>query len=136
MVPKRLMSKPAKMKKANDLVKYINPKVLIISNKHDYSTDHITYRLNELGIFYLRLNRDQLQDFEISLFPTKARLIGQTKELSFEIDEGCLKSIYFRAPIYLRDNYKPNLSLNEQLSRNQWVAFIKSLMLFENIYAI
>jgi glutathione synthase/RimK-type ligase-like ATP-grasp enzyme len=111
----------------------IRPEVLIISNKFDYSTDHIAFQLNKFGASYLRLNRDQFSDFKISLFPTDQRLFGETDGLSFEITPPILKSIYFRAPVYLRDNYKPNLSLDEQLSRSQWAAFIRSLTVFENV---
>ena len=111
----------------------IRPEVLIISNKFDYSTDHIAFQLNRIGVSYLRLNRDQFPDFRITLVPTEQRLFGETDDFSFEITPSLLKSIYFRAPVYLRDNYKPNLSLDEQLSRSQWAAFIRSLTVFENI---
>ncbi len=112
-------------------MKHVSPEVLIISNKHDYSTDHIAYQLNKTDASYLRLNRDQLKEFNIAFSPTEQILIGETDSLSFKITAEYLKSVYFRAPIYLKDNYKPNLSADEQLSRNQWVAFIKSLMVFK-----
>lgn len=111
----------------------IRPEVLIISNKFDYSTDHIAFQLNRLGASYLRLNRDQFPDFRISLSPTGQKLFGETGEFSFEIAPPVLKSIYFRAPVYLRDNYKPNLSLDEQLGRSQWAAFIRSLTIFDEV---
>lgn len=111
----------------------ISPEILVISNKHDYSTDHITFQLNEMGASYLRLNRDQFSDFEISLIPTNQRLFGETEDFSFEITSKLLKSIYFRAPVYLRDNYQPNLSPDKQLSRSQWAAFIRSLIIFDDV---
>ena len=112
-------------------MKHICPEVLIISSKHDYSTDHIAYQLNKSGVSYLRLNRDQLRNFSVVFFPIEQILIGKTNSLTFKITAEYLKSVYFRAPIYLKDNYKPNLSADEQLARNQWVAFIKSLMVFK-----
>lgn len=111
----------------------IRPEVLIISNKFDYSTDHIAFQLNRVSGSYLRLNRDQFSDFKISLAPLEQKLLGETNEFSFEIAPPVLKSIYFRAPVYLRENYRPNLSLDEQLSRSQWAAFIRSLTVFEDV---
>lgn len=109
------------------------PTVLIISNKHDYSTDHVVYQLEKLNIKYLRLNRDQFSEYELILDPINRKFYGKTKVLEFEIDEVNLKSIYFRAPIYLRINQNKDLSIDENLSRNQWVSFLRSLMIFENV---
>jgi glutathione synthase/RimK-type ligase-like ATP-grasp enzyme len=48
------------------------------------------------------------------------------------VDQNTLRSIYYRAPIYLRDIYKPNLSMEEQLYRTQWTAFIRNLSIFQD----
>lgn len=112
----------------------ICPEILIISDKHDYSTDHVTFQLNKMNASYLRLNRDQFVNFDISLDPLKPRIYGDTKNFSFEVSPENLKSIYFRAPIYLRDNYQPGLEINEQLKRNQWIAFIRSIMVFDDVF--
>jgi len=109
----------------------IYPEVLVLSNKHDYSTDHVSFQLNRIGASYLRLNRDQLSEMQICLDPISQKLSGKAKDFSFEILHEKLKSIYFRAPVYLRDNYQPGLSPNEQLSRSQWAAFIRSLSVFD-----
>ena len=114
-------------------MKKICPEILIISNKHDYSTDHIAFQLNKMGVSYLRLNRDQFPDFKINLIPTDQRLFGETKDFSFEVTSELLKSIYFRAPVYLRDNYQPDLSPDEQLGRTQWASFIRGLTVFDNV---
>lgn len=111
----------------------ISPEILIISDKHDYSTDHVTFQLNEMDASYLRLNRDQFMNFDISLDPLDPRIYGDTPNFSFEISPENLNSIYFRAPIYLRDNYQPGLGINEQLGRNQWISFIRSIMVFDDI---
>lgn len=111
----------------------ICPKILIISNKHDYSTDHVTFQLHKKGASYLRLNRDQFPDFNITLIPTEQILLGKTNEFAFEINSKWLKSIYFRAPVYLRDIYQPKLSPDEQLSRSQWAAFLRSLTIFDDV---
>jgi glutathione synthase/RimK-type ligase-like ATP-grasp enzyme len=44
-----------------------------------------------------------------------------------------LKSIYYRAPTFLRDIFQNSLSEEEQLYRTQWAAFVRSLIIFENI---
>jgi hypothetical protein len=111
----------------------ICPEVLIISNMHDYSTDHIAFQLNKTGIPYLRLNRDQLSDFKISFIPGDQKLFGEADDFYFEIVVNKLKAVYFRAPVYLRDNYQPNLSPDEQLSRSQWEAFIKGLTVYDDV---
>ncbi len=111
----------------------ISPEVLIVSNKHDYSTDYISFQLKKLKVPYLRLNRDQFSEFNISLIPTEQKLIGKSHSFSFEINANSLKSIYFRAPIYLRDIYQPDLTPDEQLSRSQWASFIRGLTVFDDV---
>lgn len=114
-------------------MKEICPEILIISDKYDYSTDHVVYHLRKMGASYLRLNRDQFPEYEINLSPTDQKIFGKTRKFKFHVKSDLLKSIYFRAPIYLRDNYQPNLSLDEQLRRGQWASFIRSLIIFENV---
>jgi predicted ATP-grasp superfamily ATP-dependent carboligase len=112
---------------------YISPNVLIISNLHDYSTDHVVYQLNKMEIPYLRLNRDQFSGYKIYLNPESNTLSGFTKEFQFEIEPESLNSIYFRAPIYLRANPRTILPVEEQLSRSQWASFLRSLVIFEDV---
>lgn len=114
-------------------MKAISPEVLLLSNKHDYSTDHIAILLKSYGVKYLRLDRDTFNDMAISLFPIESRIVGKNDNYEFIIDLKNLKSIYFRAPIYLRDNYQPKLTPDEQFSRSQWAAFVRSLIVYENI---
>lgn len=109
------------------------PEVLIISNLHDYSTDHVIYQLQKHDINYLRLNRDQFNEYGLSIDPITNRIFGKTRKIDFEISEENLKSIYFRAPIYLRSHQRKNLTIEENISRDQWASFLRSLMIFENI---
>ncbi len=51
----------------------------------------------------------------------------------YQVKEPSLKSIYFRAPVFLRDIYNHSLSLAEQLYRSQWSSFIRNLIYFEDI---
>lgn len=110
------------------------PSILIISNKHDFATDHVIFNLKQSGVPYLRLNRDQLSDLQISFTPTTQRLFGAGLGFSFEINPKSLRAIYFRAPVYLRDIYQSDIPPNEQLQRTQWAAFVRGLTVFENVF--
>lgn len=108
------------------------PKVLIISNKFDFSTDLVTHQLNVLKVEYLRINRDQFDDYIIELNPLEPRMSIVIDDIEFIIDEDHLKSIFFRAPTFLRDIFQKEATAEEQLFRTQWAAFIRALTVFEN----
>lgn len=109
------------------------PTILIISNPHDYSTDHVAYQLEKSNAKYLRLNRNQFSEYELTLNPLNNTIHGKTNWCEFEINEKSLKSIYYRAPIYLRTHIRKNLSIEEKISRDQWTSFLRSLMVFDNV---
>ncbi|HEU0144130.1 MAG TPA: hypothetical protein VFQ47_05035 [Nitrososphaera sp.] len=111
----------------------ICPEVLIISNRYDFATDHVVFQLKRMGASYLRLNRDQFSDFKLSFLPTAQKLYGEAEKFTFQVSPDSLKSIFFRAPVFLRDNYQPDLPPDRQLSRSQWAAFIRGLMAFDNV---
>lgn len=108
------------------------PKVLIISTSLDFSTDLICLQLNNLKISYLRLNRDQLGEYDITLNPCVPELIVLSKEYSYLINSSSLVSVYYRAPSFLREIFQDAISDEEQLYKTQWAAFVRSLLLFEN----
>lgn len=112
---------------------YIEPEVLIISNKFDFSTDLITNKLREFNINYLRLNRDELGEYKIQFDPFIPCLIAEIDNTIYRITEEKLISLYYRAPTFLRDIFQNDLSEEEQLYRTQWAAFVRSLVVFENI---
>jgi len=109
------------------------PKVLLISNSYDFSTDFVAVELNRQGTEYLRINRDELKDYLIEFDPITPEITGQYKDYSFTVSTKYLESIYFRAPTFLRDIFQENISEEEQLIRTQWTAFVRSLCVFENI---
>lgn len=111
-------------------MKYLEPEALILSNKFDFASDYIAAELKKREIPYIRLNQEDLPKIEINLFPAEPKLVGNFKNLKFEIKNKTLKSIFFRRPVFLRDNYNPNLTPNEQLSRTQWAAFNRALTVF------
>lgn len=109
------------------------PKVLLISNRFDFSTDFIAVELANQGIDFIRINRDELKDYTIEFDPIKPELRAKYNGYSFTISTEYLKSIYYRAPTFLRDIFQEGLSEEEQLIRTQWAAFVRSLCVFENV---
>ena len=107
------------------------PEVLLISNRFDFSTDFIALELANQGIDFIRINRDELKDYSIEFDPIKPELIAKYNDYSFTISTECLKSIYYRAPTFLRDVFQEGISEEEQLIRTQWAAFVRSLCVFE-----
>lgn len=112
-------------------MKEIVPEVLIISNRYDFSSDFIAVELNRLKIPYWRINRDELDEYEIQFNPLTPSITGRYKDIRFEINSNILKSVYFRAPTFLRDIYQDEASEEEQLKRTQWAAFVRSLCVFD-----
>ena len=109
------------------------PEILIISNPHDYSTDHVVYQLEKTNAKYIRLNRSQFGEYELTLNPLNNTIYGKTKACEFEINEKTLKSIYYRAPIYLRTHIRKELTIEDKIARDQWTSFLRSLMVFDNV---
>ena len=109
------------------------PEILIISNPHDYSTDHVVYQLEKSDAKYIRLNRSQFSEYELTLNPLNNTISGKTHACEFEISESTLKSIYYRAPIYLRTHIRKELTIEDKISRDQWTSFLRSLMVFNNV---
>lgn len=109
------------------------PEILIISNPHDYSTDHVVYQLEKSNAKYIRLNRSQFKEYELTLNPITNTIYGKTNACKFKITNDTLKSIYYRAPIYLRTHIQKKLTVEDKISRDQWTSFIRSLMIFNNI---
>lgn len=107
--------------------------VLIISNTLDFGTDYICVELEKRDIEYFRINRDYFKEYHINFNVTKSEMILIYQDEEYLISRDLLKTIYYRAPIYLRDNYQPNLSPEEQLYRSQWTAFIRNLAVFDNV---
>lgn len=106
--------------------------ILIISDKLDFTTDYVCLELAQRGDSYLRVNRDEFAEYSITLEINPIVLKLERAGLEFQISDPHLKSIYFRAPVYLRDIYQPGLPMHSQLYRTQWSAFIRDLSIFEN----
>jgi len=116
--------KPERIKKVNEV------EILIISSKFDFTTDYITYELHKLGIPYVRINRDEFSSYGIKLSLTNEELHVKINEDKFIVTTEKLKSVYFRAPTFLRYLYTP-LEPENQLFKSQWASFIRNLIIFE-----
>ena len=106
-----------------------NPEVLILSNKHDYSTDYICIELEKRKIPYVRINRDMFNRYEMRIDLQHKQMYININGSNYIVSDDSLKTVYYRAPVFLR-NSKP-YSVEEQLTRGQWSAFIRNLIIFD-----
>lgn len=120
------------MSNGENVIKIMHPEILIISSKLDFATDYITQSLAERGASYIRLNMDELKNYEIYLNPFEGTIRGGFGNFEFFISRERLKTIYFRGPTFLRELSPTTYTPEDKLSRVQWASFIRSLMLFDN----
>lgn len=119
------MLRQARTKKVNNI------EYLVISSTIDFSTDLVCYRLVNAKKPFYRLNRDEFQQHEIEVNLQKKYIrISIDKKVYFAEFEK-IKGIYFRAPVFLRTQTKKELSVEEQLERNQWSSFLRNLIVFK-----
>lgn len=105
---------------------------LVISTSIDFSTDLVCYRLLSENKKFYRLNRDEFVKHEIEVDLQKGYMKIVIGEKTYIADFNMLKGIYFRAPVFLRTQSKRELTLDEQLERNQWSSFLRNLIVFQN----
>jgi glutathione synthase/RimK-type ligase-like ATP-grasp enzyme len=104
---------------------------IILSSTYDFSTDLICCELEQRRAKYLRLNRDNFSNYKLLFSLEDGELLVETGTQKYRISPKLLKSVYFRAPVFLRGTGK-SYSLEEQLFRNQWSSFIRNLMVFND----
>lgn len=109
--------------------------VLIISNKFDFATDYVILALRELRVPYIRINRDKFFNYSIMLFLENEELHIDIDGKGFVISSKTLKSIYYRAPTFIR-SLDISVDPEEQLYKFQWASFIRNLIIFENAFWI
>ena len=105
---------------------------LIISSTIDFSTDLVCYQLMNSNDKYYRLNRDEFLKHKIIVDLQKESMIISIENEEYEAQFDNLKGIFFRAPVFLRTQSKAELTIQEQLERNQWSAFLRNLIIFTN----
>lgn len=106
--------------------------VLILSSMYDFSTDLVVQRLENNSDNFIRLNKEQLSDYEIFLDPINTIL--RVKGEYVDVETSNVKSVWFRQPVFLRNTPGRSIDINEQLSLSQWNAFLRGLMVFDKAY--
>ena len=109
----------------------MSPNILILSSLYDYSTDLVTLQLQNVGVPFVRLNREQFSDHRLALDPVVPELTvrGPSGTHHFGPDLG---AVWFRQPVFLRNIPPVPLSPEEQLERSQWTAFLRALCVFRH----
>jgi len=110
----------------------MNPNVLIISSKYDFSSDLVCRLLVRDKIPFIRINREELIDYRITLDPLKPELVISYSNNLYTVDPDHLFSVWYRQPVFLRNTPSAALSPKQQLVRSQWIAFLRGLSLFTN----
>ena len=105
--------------------------ILILSSIFDFSTDLVTQDLEKRGLRYLRLNKENLNEYRITVIPDEVLMKVECVEGTFIVDEN-VHSVWFRQPIFLRNTPGETLTVKEQLIRSQWMGFLRSLSIFED----
>lgn len=109
----------------------MTPHVLILSGLYDFSTDLVALQLQNAGIPYVRLNREHLSDYRLTLDPSIPELTVHGPSGIYNIGPD-LRAVWFRQPVFLRNTPSVPLSPGEQLERSQWTAFLRGLCVFRH----
>lgn len=110
----------------------MNPHVLILAGLYDFSADLVALRLQSTNVPYVRLNREHLSDYRITLNPLVPELVIDGPSGIYNIGSD-LRAVWFRQPVFLRNTPSVPLSPSEQLERSQWTAFLRGLCVFRNV---
>lgn len=102
---------------------------LIVSNSFDYTSDYIAIELEKREASYIRINYDQLHEIKYAYSIDDGLNIAFDKDEKFFLAKDGIKSVFFRAPVFIRSNKA--YSLETQLRRSQASAFIRNLIVFE-----
>ncbi|MBF7101731.1 MvdC/MvdD family ATP grasp protein [Photobacterium damselae] len=106
--------------------------ILILSSVYDFSVDLVIQRLEKANENYVRLNKEHFSHYEISLDPINKLLT--IKGNGLDVCTSNIKSVWFRQPVFLRNTPGRGIDINEQLSKSQWNAFLRGLMVFDDAF--
>jgi len=109
----------------------IEPRVLILGSRFDFTCDYVVSALRRLRVQYLRLNSEDFCRYRISLDPVLRELRIGLQEVNYFISSKTLSSVLFRRPVFLRDYGDDRRSVNEIFSEIQWAAFVQNLLIFD-----
>lgn len=105
------------------------PRVLVLASLYDFSADLVALQLEQSDAPYLRLNREQFKDHRITLDPVIPELVVDGPSGMHRLGPN-FGSVWFRQPVFLRNTPPGPLSLDSQLERSQWMAFLRALSVF------
>ena len=109
----------------------MNAHVLILSSLYDFSADLVALQLQNANVPYVRLNREHLGNYRLTLNPFVPDLTIHGPSGIYNIGPD-LRAVWFRQPAFLRNTPSVPLSPNEQLERSQWTAFLRALCVFRH----
>jgi len=104
--------------------------ILILSSLYDFSTDLVCQALERKGASYLRLNKESFSDYRLTLDFNEIVLEVEIAGNRYLVTQN-VRSIYYRQPVFLRNTPGEAISVKDQLSRSQWMGFLRSLMVFD-----
>ena len=104
--------------------------ILLLSDSLDITTDYVAVELNKRREKYIRLNRDHFSEYKIFFDINKLILKVTIDGKRFVINNSNLRSVFYRAPTFLRETFSSDLNLEQQLYRSQWMAFTRNMAVF------
>lgn len=108
----------------------MNVEILIVSSIYDFSTDLVVQELEKREVNYFRLNRETFPNYRLTIDIKNKSLEVVADGVSYKVTSD-IRSIYYRQPIFLRNTPSDSLTIDEQLTRSQWMGFLRSLTIFD-----
>lgn len=108
----------------------MNVHCLVVSSLYDFSTDLVVQELERRKAKYIRLNRENFENYRLTVDVHESSLEVKMNGANYRIKTD-LKAVYYRQPVFLRNTPGESLSIDEQLSRSQWMGFLRSLAIFD-----
>ena len=105
--------------------------ILIVTNSRDLAVDEIVTALRTREEAHVRLDLDLLDTDRVVLDPLGLTLRQQLPDGDVRETE-CPRAILWRAPTHLRESSGHRYEPAELLSKHQWAAFARSLMVFRS----
>ncbi len=117
-----------KTKRGNSLIRDVQ--VLILTSELDHATDKVCMQLQADGVQFLRLNREDLSEQELTLDPILGVLECRNEIGTWRVCDN-LRSVWWRQGTFDRHFADRDASLEKQMSKSQWAAFMRSMMVFD-----